>query len=98
MLNKEILTNKAKEAKTIKGNIYIVKIDKNIKIMVSNTICSDDFLQQNDLDYSVNLIIGLTPDDILKYDYGIYNGWETNMNNVIEAINGDYKDFNFILD
>lgn len=96
MLNKEMLINKAKEAKAIKGNVYIVKIDNNIKIMVSNAFCSDDFLKDNNLNYDTNLIIGFTPDEILKEDHGIYNGWETDIKDIIEIVNKDYKGYNFI--
>lgn len=96
VLNREILINKAKEAKSIKGNVYIVKVDNSIKIMVSKLGFSDNFLKDNDLNYDENLIIGLTPDEILKEDHGIYNHWETNVKNIINAINKDYKDYNFI--
>ena len=96
MLNKEILINKAKEARTIKGSVYIVKINNNIKIMTSKSGFSEDFLKKYNLDYDKNLIIGLTANEILKENHGTYNGWETDINNIIEAINKDYKDYNFI--
>ena len=66
MLNKEILINKAKEARTIKGSVYIVKINNNIKIMTSKSGFSEDFLKKYNLDYDKNLIIGLTANEILK--------------------------------
>lgn len=91
MLNKEILINKAKAAKHINGNVYIIKKDNNIKIMIDNAFYSDDFLKNNNLDYDQNLIIGLTPNEILKDDHGVYNGWETDIKNIIQAINNDYK-------
>jgi len=94
LLSKEILINKAEEAKSIKSNIYIIKIDSNIYITVGKSGFSEDFLKDNNLNYDENLIIGLTPNEILKEDHGIYNHWETNIKNIINSINKDYRNYN----
>jgi len=86
MITREIILNKCKEAKELKSSLYIVYIDNEIKFMFSKEP-SFIFLKENNLSYEDNLIQGLEPETVLRYD----NCNDMSVNSLVELINNKYN-------
>ena len=86
MITRKMIIDKCKEAKELKSSLYIVYIDKEIKFMISNQP-SWIFLKENNLSYDDNLIQGLEPETVLRYD----NCNDMSLNSLIELINNKYS-------
>jgi hypothetical protein len=82
MLTLEQLKKAALTSKQQNKHIYLVEEQREVKIQITS-----QFLHH---DTNFQYIAGLTPDGILK-DYGIYNGWEMGINQLLKQINEDYK-------
>lgn len=85
MITRDIIINKCKEAKKLKSFLYLVIIDDKFKFMFSNEP-SFIFLKENNLSYDDNLIQGIEPDAVLKYD----NCNDMSVNSLVELINNKY--------
>jgi hypothetical protein len=85
MITKEIILKKCKEAREQKSSLYIVNINNEIKFMFSKNP-SWEFLKENNLSYEENLIQGLEPETVLRYD----NCNDMSVNTLVEMINKKY--------
>lgn len=85
MITREIIINKCKEAIQLFSFLYILNIDNEIKFMFSNEP-SWIFLKENNLSYDENLIQGLNPEAVLRYD----NCNDISVNSLVELINNEY--------
>jgi hypothetical protein len=84
MITKEIILSKCKEAKNFKSFLYLIAIDNKFKFMFSNEP-SWIFLKENNLNDS-NLVQGLNPDTVLKYD----NCNDMSVSTLVDMINKEY--------
>lgn len=90
MLDKKMLLEKAREAQKNNSYLYITHEDDNFKFYTNDRICSGDFLRKYDL-VNDNLVIGLTPDSVLRYDCAVYMQRDMSIQTLIELLNNKYN-------
>ena len=78
MVNIEDLKKAAREAKEKGIGVYIYKTNEHLQIKLGGPFNTDK-----------DMIIGFTPNEILKDNHCIYNGWETTIDKALSVINVD---------